>query len=352
MPTRPMVRPAIRLATSEPPLAASTLPPIGDARRILASIPGGRALTASRPMAPKTATSLLSALASTPGLPAADALSLVLARLRSDSPSDLDVQAAARLDPTGAGGNPPSPLIFTRTRRKASALPPPPPAPSPILPPTAQSDLADQAEVGAPLAEEHRTTLEPVIGANLRDVRIHTGEFAAAMASRLSAEAFTVGRDVYFGRGRFEPGTPRGRALLAHELVHVRQQTSQGRRIQRYGGIRDSAEAEAEQVERGVMAQAEQPTRRGLSVGAYVRNYSSSDGSAVQPRDRARLNAISARALTICEQSLGPLLVHQAEREIRNLEVAVTLDLNALGDEQAAEAWARSMADAVRLQLG
>jgi hypothetical protein len=41
------------------------------------------------------------------------------------------------------------------------------------------------------------------------------------MAADLDASAFTVGRDVVFGAGRFRPGTPAGDRLLAHELAHV-----------------------------------------------------------------------------------------------------------------------------------
>ena len=41
---------------------------------------------------------------------------------------------------------------------------------------------------------------------------------------RCTPGAFTVGRDVYFGRGRYDPHSGEGRRLLAHELTHVVQQ--------------------------------------------------------------------------------------------------------------------------------
>ena len=40
----------------------------------------------------------------------------------------------------------------------------------------------------------------------------------------VSAVAYTVGRNIVFGAGRFTPGTPQGDRLLAHELTHVVQQ--------------------------------------------------------------------------------------------------------------------------------
>jgi hypothetical protein len=62
--------------------------------------------------------------------------------------------------------------------------------------------------------------------ADFSGVRIHTGPLAAAAAQMLGADAFTAGREIFFGEGRFAPGTHEGRRLLAHELAHVLQQQS------------------------------------------------------------------------------------------------------------------------------
>src|SRR5437868_5127115 len=40
----------------------------------------------------------------------------------------------------------------------------------------------------------------------------------------LGARAFTFGNDIFFGAGHYAPAKTEGRFLLAHELVHVRQQ--------------------------------------------------------------------------------------------------------------------------------
>jgi hypothetical protein len=55
-------------------------------------------------------------------------------------------------------------------------------------------------------------------------VRVHTDERAAASARSVDAHAYTVGSHIAFDRGRYAPGTPSGRALIAHELAHVVQQ--------------------------------------------------------------------------------------------------------------------------------
>jgi hypothetical protein len=55
------------------------------------------------------------------------------------------------------------------------------------------------------------------------DARLHHDQAAATVARALSAEAVTVGRDIYFAAGAPRPGTPKGDYLLRHELAHVAQ---------------------------------------------------------------------------------------------------------------------------------
>lgn len=71
-----------------------------------------------------------------------------------------------------------------------------------------------------------RAFMERKFGIDLGQVRVHTGHQAAAAAAATNANAFTVGHDVVFGNGKYNPGTNAGRRLLAHELTHVVQQVS------------------------------------------------------------------------------------------------------------------------------
>jgi hypothetical protein len=63
------------------------------------------------------------------------------------------------------------------------------------------------------------------LGADFGKVRVHTGAGAAAAADAVHARAYTVGNDIVFGPARFDPGSDAGRRLIAHELVHVAQQS-------------------------------------------------------------------------------------------------------------------------------
>lgn len=77
---------------------------------------------------------------------------------------------------------------------------------------------------GNPLDTETRSLMEPRFGHDFSHVRVHTDARAAESARAVNALAYTVGRDIVFGEGRFAPKTAGGRNLLAHELTHVTQQ--------------------------------------------------------------------------------------------------------------------------------
>lgn len=81
---------------------------------------------------------------------------------------------------------------------------------------------------GKPLPASTRAFFEPRFGRNFSDVRIHTGLAASDTAKTINAEAFTMGKDVVFGQGRYSPHTGNGKNLLAHELTHVIQQDKTG----------------------------------------------------------------------------------------------------------------------------
>lgn len=78
---------------------------------------------------------------------------------------------------------------------------------------------------GEPLPSAVQSRLESQFGADLTAVRIHTDEEAAHTAIAQGARAYTVNRDIYFAPGQYDPRSPQGQHLLAHELAHVLQQT-------------------------------------------------------------------------------------------------------------------------------
>ncbi len=67
--------------------------------------------------------------------------------------------------------------------------------------------------------------MENRMGDSFGDVRIHTGSTAAAACESINARAFTVGNHIAFNSGEYDPSSPEGQHVLAHELAHVCQQT-------------------------------------------------------------------------------------------------------------------------------
>lgn len=98
-------------------------------------------------------------------------------------------------------------------------------------PQSAGADLESQLNSakggGTPLPADVQTQMEGAIGANFSGVKVHTGGEAQQMNQSLNAQAFTHGRDIFFNEGKYNPSTPQGQHLLAHELTHVVQQTGE-----------------------------------------------------------------------------------------------------------------------------
>lgn len=87
------------------------------------------------------------------------------------------------------------------------------------------SRVADAAGSGGqPLASSTRQAMESHFGADLSQVRVHSGTQAARLTHALGAHAFTEGAHIFFGAGR----TPGSDALTAHEIAHVLQQSGGG----------------------------------------------------------------------------------------------------------------------------
>jgi len=89
------------------------------------------------------------------------------------------------------------------------------------------ADFASRLGGGTALDSASRAFFEPRFGRDFGDVRVHAGAQADIAARSISARAFTLGRNVAFAAGEYDPRSERGRDLMAHELAHVLQQRAQ-----------------------------------------------------------------------------------------------------------------------------
>lgn len=96
-----------------------------------------------------------------------------------------------------------------------------------VLDPVVRRILAEASGSGVPLPGSTRRTYERSLGADFGAVRVHTGPRANDINLRLRSSAATTGHDIFFRAGEYDPGSEAGQELLAHELVHVVQQSAE-----------------------------------------------------------------------------------------------------------------------------
>lgn len=109
---------------------------------------------------------------------------------------------------------------------------------------------------GQPLPSGVLGRMGAALGHDFSGVVVHTDASAQHASELLNANAFALGRHVFFRPGAFAPGTAEGDELLAHELAHV-QQHDEGR-LPSAPGMQvsvptDTAETEAVRVAQRAM---------------------------------------------------------------------------------------------------
>jgi Domain of unknown function (DUF4157) len=110
---------------------------------------------------------------------------------------------------------------------------------------------------GQPLDAPVRALLEPRFGRDFSGVRVHTDARAAASARAVGALAYTVGEQIAFDTGRYDPRSQAGQRLIAHELAHTVQQHGVGAVVAprlEVGSADSPAEVEADRVADRVLA--------------------------------------------------------------------------------------------------
>ena len=120
---------------------------------------------------------------------------------------------------------------------------------------------------GRPLPDPVRRKMESAFGADFSDVRVHVGQ----QANAIGALAFTLGSDIHFAPGLYNPESHHGQSLLGHELAHVLQQRA-GRVRNPFGSgiavVQDPAlEAEADRLGQRAAGHVPAPAVQAKSAG-------------------------------------------------------------------------------------
>ncbi len=78
-----------------------------------------------------------------------------------------------------------------------------------------QCQLESKVGGSIKLPAETRSFMEPRFGTDFNNVRVHTDSEEVQLNRDISAQAFTHGSDVFFGAGKYNPGSEDGKQLLA-----------------------------------------------------------------------------------------------------------------------------------------
>ena len=118
-----------------------------------------------------------------------------------------------------------------------------------------QTEQVIQQEKGGGQSLESTTQAQmgSALGTNLAGVRVHSDDTSDQLAGELGARAFTVGSDIFFAANEYQPATSDGQRVIAHELTHVLQDSSQPQTKLRVGAVDDPAEAQADAVAQRVV---------------------------------------------------------------------------------------------------
>jgi hypothetical protein len=245
----------------------------------------------------------------------------------------------------------------------------------------AEPALASAASgTGHALPDTVLRKFETSLGADLSSVRVHTGVASQVAAESVGAKAYTVGQDIHFGAGHYDPTSAAGQHLLAHEVAHtVQQHGGVGRRPQfqlEVSTPTDRYELEADRAADAMITGA--PTRISSASGvsrAVLRkdddvdvkalpappSFSAADGSfaaMVQALDSSMKGGAGALAvpagIAASQGNLSKTAEHARASEIYYKSHASKLDpanFNAeLGAGAAADmAWAINMLSGVRV---
>lgn len=106
------------------------------------------------------------------------------------------------------------------------------PATTATIHPEIEGKIARSQGRGQPLPSPVKKTMERAFNSDFSRTRIHHNPESDRLNRSLDSQAFTVGNDIFFSRGEYQPHHPPGQKLLAHELTHTLQQQS-GKVVQR-----------------------------------------------------------------------------------------------------------------------
>ncbi|MFD7106203.1 eCIS core domain-containing protein [Streptomyces celluloflavus] len=192
---------------------------------------------------------------------------------------------------------------------------------------------------GQPLDLSVRRELEEQLGHDFSQVRLHTDRDSGQLAELMGADAFAVGRDIFFREGTYRPGTADGQRLLAHELLHT-VQNPHGLGALRAGRDLGAVSLPQESVEREAETAAQESVRAAM-LGAVREEDPAAEVAPGQSTPGwlryATVDADRRRAELVDPATLVDRLANGVVRSLRgdpeDLSGRVRMELSRMGPE-------------------
>ena len=115
------------------------------------------------------------------------------------------------------------------------------------------------------------------MGHDFSNVKLHTDKEAAQSAKNINAKAYTVGNNIVFNEGQFDPASLDGKKLMAHELAHVMQQEKK-ETISRKGEEETGQECTAGSVDLEALTEAKYKKGAGTAKNEVTKKSKGCDG--------------------------------------------------------------------------
>jgi hypothetical protein len=132
------------------------------------------------------------------------------------------------------------------------------------------------------------SALEPAFGHSLAGVRVFDDFEAHRSVEAAGASAMTVGQDIFFATGRYEPDSPSGFHRLAHEMAHTVQQGNGSASAEWQGPADEGHETEARMAADAAMFGTPYALSEG-SAGAGAVAFEAATATETEAQKAARL---------------------------------------------------------------
>ncbi|HEX7704541.1 MAG TPA: DUF4157 domain-containing protein, partial [Kofleriaceae bacterium] len=140
------------------------------------------------------------------------------ARANQDVSIDRDDAGVGRVSRSAQLDAPTSPVVSGLLSRKAER------DGNGVAAGAEQAVASASSSSGSSLPDTLMRKFEQSLGADLSGVRVHTGGASEEASHAVGAKAYTMGQDIHFGAGHYDPHSNQGQHLLAHEVAHTVQQ--------------------------------------------------------------------------------------------------------------------------------